>query len=184
MEEKNVPAVAESGRYSPTQTAAIRNAQIAAVIDSQQKMLKRRTKGVNLFELAEVEAAANEYMDACREVSICPSFLGLVAHMGLGRSWSYQFIRQHPTHETSLYLCRLREAWAAGKLGLAQKGVLSDASVIFELKNASLGFSDTHQLEVVTAGAQDETLNRPAWAIGLSAEEYTKKLIEALPDDE
>lgn len=183
MEEKNVPAAAESGRYSPTQTAALKNMAISAVIDSQQKMLRRRTKGVNLFELAEVEAAANEYMDDCKSVSICPSFLGLVAHMGLGRSWTYQFIRQYPTHETSLYLCRLREAWAAGKIGLAQKGVLSDASVIFDLKNSSLGFSDAHQLEVVTAGTKDETLNRPAWAVGLSDSEYTKKLIEALPED-
>ena len=183
-EDKALQPVSDNGRYSPAQTAAIKSAQITAVIDSQQKMLRRRTHGIDLYDFKEVQLAANEYMDTCKETAMYPSFMGLVAHMGLGRSWAYQFIRQHPEHETSMYLCRLRETWASGKLGLAQKGILSDASTIFELKNSALGFSDRYELETISAGTQDASLNRPPWAVGLSEEKYYEKLIEGIPDDE
>ena len=181
--DNNLPAVQDNGRYSPTQTAAIKNAQISGLITTQKEMLKRRTHGVNLYDFEQVRLTAEEYMGECADTSTYPSFLGLAAYLGLGRSWLYQFIRQNGEHETAKYLDRLRHTWASGKIALAEKGVLSDAAVLFQLKNAKLGFADRTEIEMVSATG-DEEMKRPPWAWGLSDEEYCKRLLEDIPMDD
>lgn len=186
MADNTIPTTAEQkpAKYSPAQTAEIKNKQITAVIESQRAMLKRRTRGIDLFDFSQAQQTADEYMEMCSATDTYPNFEGLCAAFGLSRPWVYQFIRTHPEHETAKYLDRLRNAWISGKFALSEKGALDSASVIFQAKNSMMGFTDRHELEVVAALPEDERARRPEWAQTLSNEEYKKVLFESIPIDE
>ena len=100
--------------------------------------------------------------------------------MGLGRSWLYQFIRQHGDTESAKFIDRLRTMWIAGKVALAEKGALDAGMVVFQMKNSNLGYSDAQKMELIVAQNPDPNANRPQWAYGLSEEEYTKKIVEEM----
>ena len=191
--DDNLPAVqgadltASKQRYSPAQTAAIKNQMISDVVEAQRVMLGRHTTGIDLNDFESVKLVTDEYMKHCADLKITPSIEGLCGAMGLGRSWLYQFIRQHGDTESAKFIDRLRTMWIAGKVALAEKGALDAGMVVFQMKNSNLGYSDAQKMELIVAQNPDPNANRPPWAYGLSEEEYTKKIVEEMSmlyDDE
>lgn len=188
--DDNLPAVQDTDltagkqRYSPMQTAAIKNQMISDVVEAQRVMLGRHTTGIDLNDFESVRLIADEYMKHCADLKITPSIEGFCGAMGLGRSWVYEFIRQHGDTASAKYIDRLRTMWIAGKVALAEKGALDAGMVVFQMKNSNLGYSDAQKMELIVAQNPDPMANRPRWAYGLSDDEYYKRLIEDLPDDD
>ena len=88
--DDNLPAVqnddliASKQRYSPAQTAAIKNQMISDVVEAQRIMLGRHTTGIDLNDFESVKLVTDEYMKHCADLKITPSIEGLCGAMGLG----------------------------------------------------------------------------------------------------
>ena len=184
--DDHLPAVQDDAlptgrqRYSPAQTAAIKNQMISDVVEAQRVMLGRHTTGIDLNDFESVKLVTDEYMKHCADLKITPSIEGLCGCMGLSRPWVYQYLQQHGDTETAKFIDRLRTMWIAGKVALAEKGALDAGMVVFQMKNSSLGYSDAQKMEIIVAQNPDPNANRPQWAYGLSEEEYMKKIVEEM----
>lgn len=189
-EDVNMPVAsaetlsAEKQRYSPAQTAAIKNQMISDVVEAQRIMIGKHTDGVDLSDFNSVRLVTDDYMKQCNELKIAPSIEGLCGCLGLSRPWLYEYLRQHGDTPTAKFIDRLRTMWVAGKIALAEKGALDAGMVVFQMKNSSLGYSDAQKMEVVVAQNPDPDANRPRWAWGMDEETYMKKIIEELPDED
>lgn len=189
-EDVNMPVAsaetlsAEKQRYSPAQTAAIKNQMISDVVEAQRVMIGKHTDGVDLSDFNSVRLVADDYMKQCKELKIAPSIEGLCGCMGLSRPWLYEYLRQHGDSPTAKFIDRLRTMWVAGKIALAEKGALDAGMVVFQMKNSSLGYSDAQRMEVVVAQNPDPDANRPAWAYGMDEKKYREKLLESIMIDD
>ena len=111
----------------------------------------------------------------CADVGILPNLEGLAARLGLSRSFVYRYIREHGEKDpTALFLNQTRLSWASARMALAERGVLDTPMSIFILRNSGLNLSNRDDPEVDVEEKED---NRPAWAYGMSDEEYCKKLL-------
>lgn len=171
-------------RYSPAQTAAIKNQMIYDLVESQRIMIGKHTDGVDLSDFDSVRLIADEYMKICADQKRAPSLEGLCGCLGISRPWLYEYLKQHGDTASAKYIDRLRTMWVAGKIALAEKGALDAGMVIFQLKNSGLGYSDAQKMELIVAQTEQPWERRPAWAYGMDEETYVQKMLEGIPDDE
>lgn len=153
---------------------------LSNAIAHQMELLQtaRRRGRVDLSNVHEVEAAAAQYMEACKLSNTYPTLLGFSASMGLSRIAVYRYLDRHPHSETAQFIDALRSSWAAilAQMGLTRQA--SEAVSIFLLKNSSQGLSDKAELDVTARRDDDEPK--------MSAEQIAAKwaeLAEMLPED-
>ena len=154
-------------RYSPELTAQIRKAAVADVLLAQTDLLRKSETKTDLNNLDAVKRVADQYIETCASVGICPAVEGLFAQLGVSRTYGYRFLREHQKSETAEYLNRLRLMWTSTRMALGESRVLDPALTIFILKNSDLGFADKHEIEVAQQvtplDTLDEQTSRARW---------------------
>ena len=147
-------------------------------IDHQMELLDRvRARGkIDLDNINEVTAAAEEYMKACRMANCYPTLMGLCAAMGYSRMGVYNYLTRKPESETAQFIDALRSSWAAilAQMGLTRQA--SEAVSIFLLKNSGQGLSDKAEMDITAR--RDDYLGPE-----LTAEQIAAKWADILPDD-
>ena len=172
------PGKDQPQRYSPQQTAAIRKAAVQDVLNAQTDLLIKADTRTNLNNLEDVQRVTREYVTMCGDVGIVPNLEGLAARLGLSRSYTYRFIREHgEDNPTAAFLNQQRLSWASARMALAERGMLDSPMSIFILRNSGLNFSNRDEPEV---DVNEKYNDRPAWAYGMSDDEYHEKLMEEL----
>lgn len=123
-----------------------------SAIDHQLSLLQRvKERGrIDLDNLDEVSATAEEYMKACKTAGVYPSMLGFAAAAGYSRVWIYHYINTN-NNEVARYLDNLRSAWAAIIQQMALSRQCSEATAIFILKNSGQGLTDKTELDINTS---------------------------------
>ena len=166
---------AESRGYSPEKTAEVRKSAIRQAIRASRHLYVKSKERVNISDIEAVERAALSYVDACDAAGLPPNLEGLCCACGFSRQWLYQFLHDHPEHESAKYIDGLRLGWASLRMSLAESKQLDPASVIFALKNSGMGFSDRQEVEIVqpTDPMHD-----------LDAEAARRRLIDAIPAED
>lgn len=139
------------GSYNEV-SAELKAEALDTAIDHQLSLLQRvKERGrIDLDNIDEVSATAEEYMTACKTAGVYPSMLGFAAACGYSRQWIYSYIRTH-SNETARYLDNLRSAWAAIIQQMALSRQCSEAVGIFILKNSGQGLTDKTELDVTAS---------------------------------
>lgn len=160
-------------KYSPAQTAQIKESQIRDIVRSYNVLPSKRIdiKDVNL-----VKACAYNYIEKCADSGIIPSFEGLCYVMGCSRKWAYEFCRLHPEHETSKYLDEYRTQLGAIRVAAAERGAIDPTFTIFILKNSGLDYSDKHEITFEQSNIL-ESMNE-------DSEKAKQRILESLPEIE
>lgn len=169
-------------RYSPRETDSIRKAAVQDVLLAQTDLLIKAEHRTDLGDIDAVRTVTGEYMRICADTGICPNLEGLAARLGISRARVYRFIKDHPDSETARFLDQARLMWASARMSLCERGFLDPAMSIFILKNSELNFADRHELTV--DADPDRNNGRPAWAQGMSDEQYIGELMQGIPEEE
>lgn len=129
----------------------IRTEALTTSIKNTRAILKKAYKRgrVNLFDVDEVEAQAQEYLQACEAAAVFPTFLSFSASLGVSRARLYKFMDENPNSPSTQYLDQLRSAFAAIIAQASLTKQSDPATSIFLLKNSAQGMSDKLQLEAV-----------------------------------
>ena len=129
----------------------IRTEALTTSIKNTRAILKKAYKRgrVNLFDVDEVEAQAQEYLQACEAAAVFPTFLSFSAALGVSRARLYKFMDENPNSPSTQYLDQLRSAFAAIIAQASLTKQSDPATSIFLLKNSAQGMSDKLQLEAV-----------------------------------
>ena len=167
----------QSERYTPEKTAEIRKTAIRQALTAQKDLFIKAKDRIDISDINALTARATEYINACTSAGIVPNLEGLACCCGFSRAWLYQYLKDHPTDESAIFLDRLRLGWASLRMSLSETKVLDPASTIFVLKNSGLNFTDKQEYEVVQAPECNDPF-RPRWAWNLTEEEYHKKVME------
>ena len=173
--------VEPSERYSPEKTSLIRKQAIQDAINSQKNLFLKSKDRIDISDINALTARATEYINACTSAGIVPNLEGLACCCGFSRAWLYQYLKDHPTDESAIFLDRLRLGWASLRMSLSETKVLDPASTIFVLKNSGLNFTDKQEYEVAQAPECNDPF-RPRWAWNLSESEYHKKVMEDIEE--
>ena len=136
---------------------------LSSSIALQAELLTRaRERGrVNLERIEEIEAVVQEYMKACQQAGAYPTFEGLCAAMGCSRQNVYKWIARHNTSESAQYLDTIRTSWISILQQMTLSRHASEAVAIFLMNNAGLGFMNQQQIDITTAGAQNDSPLEP-----------------------
>ena len=140
-----------------------RAALVSADIRRKADALAEQKGRVELSDINQVKARAQEYLSACAESGTFPSILGLSAlGFGCSRQWVNDYLRANPNSESAQYIEKLKDAFA-DILVNASLGRSADSTMgIFVLKNCA-GFRDRYELEpVTTAQPLGDTADRAA----------------------
>ena len=123
---------------------------VSADIRRKADALAEQKGRVELSDINQVKARAQEYLSACAESGTFPSILGLSAlGFGCSRQWVNDYLRANPNSESAQYIEKLKDAFA-DILVNASLGRSADSTMgIFVLKNCA-GFRDRYELEPVT----------------------------------
>lgn len=144
------------GTYNEV-SAELKAEALDTAINHQLELLQRvKDRGrIDLDNIDEVSATAEQYMTACKTAGVYPSMLGFAAACGYSRVWMYHYINTH-SNETAQYLDNLRSAWAAIIAQMALSRQCSEATAIFILKNSGQGLTDRTELDVTAAPYKTE----------------------------
>lgn len=157
---------------------ALKVEALGAAIDQKMQLLKAtRERGrVDLKDLDEVSATAEEYMQSCKLAGVFPTMLGFAAACGYSRKHLYYYLEHNEHSATGQYINALRSSWAAilAEMGLARQA--SESVSIFLLKNSGQGMSDRAELEITTGN------NDPIGA-EKTAEELEAEYIDSVVSD-
>lgn len=136
---------------------------MSADIRRKADALAEQKGRVELSDINQVKARAQEYLSACAESGTFPSILGLSAlGFGCSRQWVNDYLRANPNSESAQYIEKLKDAFA-DILVNASLGRSADSTMgIFVLKNCA-GFRDRYELEpVTTAQPLGDSVDRAA----------------------
>lgn len=150
MQDNNEISTEKRKSYSPAETAAVRSATIAEIVSVQAGLMERAPKKTDLNDLEAVRRVSDTCMRKCADAGLLPNFELLAAALGYSRRGLYFYIEQHKDSETVEYIDRLRTAWAAARQMAADRGACGETMSIFVLLNSSLGFTNQHQIEVIS----------------------------------
>lgn len=182
MDEENAIQEAKPRKGQYTELALAAKAEGISRIVKNRRALARTDK-VDLNNLEDVKRICAEYETNCEVNGLLPNFSGLCSCLGISRAWAYLYISQNGDSETARFFDLVRTRWASMREDAMSAGCADTAASIFLLKNSNLGYSDKNEIKV-EATAPDPRANRPAWAYGLSDEEWTQKIIESIPDED
>lgn len=160
--------------YSPRQTADIRRMGAGELVGIFRDM-PRHPARLNLTNPEETQRAVDEYLDFCAVHEVFPSVEGLCTHAHISREWFYRFLRENARTKTGELLEDFRNLCIAVKISGNERGCISDASLIFQLKNIGSGFADKIELMPPSPEGPWDNLN---------AEEARRRMMESIPDEE
>lgn len=162
-------------KYSPAITAEVRKNGTLETVKLVRKLGKRHPEMVHFHDPDAVRRAIDEYFDICEETQTMPTIEGFSVLCHVTKRWFNTFIERHGETESGLLLSAFATQCNAAKIDLNSRNCLSDAAMIFQLKNASDGYSDRIELAPVTN-------NNPMQ--DLDPEAARRRLLEAIPDDD
>lgn len=103
-------------------------------------------EAISLFDTQEVKRRSILYLRACADTSSIPSFNALARSFGYSREGVNKFRREHPTHETSVWLEMVHDAIADTLADCALHNLSNSVVSIFSLK-ARDGWKDAYTFE-------------------------------------
>ena len=130
------------------ETAAVRASALSEIVAAQAGLIKNASR-IDLHNAQAVKEAAEAYMKGCAEYAILPTLEGFSASCGISRRWLYEFLEKYPESESAQIIDTLRTAWAATRIAAMDRGISDVTAGIFVLLNSKLGFSNSHQFEIV-----------------------------------
>lgn len=115
-----------------------------------------RRERVDFNDTEDTRQRLSEYAEACSICGYLPGMSGACAYaFKCSRSWVSKFMRDNPTHPTTLLLGTVREAFADALLQSGLLGAANPAMSIFALKNAGAGYVDKPEAEGVEVEDDD-----------------------------
>jgi len=136
---------------------------------------RRHPDKIDLNDPETLDRTIEEYLSECETLGQLPSIEGFSVFARLSRRWVYEFLERHRDTRSGDMLEWLQTLCAAAKIAANEAGSLSDASMIFCLKNAGLGFAD--KIEITPAAPANPLHD-------LDAEQARKRLLDAIPDED
>lgn len=138
---------------------------LSSSIALQAELLARaRERGrIDLSNVRELEAAADEYMRACQRAGAYPTFTAFCASLGHSRQGVYAWISRNSSTDSARFLDTIRSSWASVLMQMALSRNASEAVAIFLLNNSNLGFTNQTQLDVY-ARQENSPLQNPSEA--------------------
>ena len=170
-----LPQVAPAKYAGPTETARVRKAGTRELMQVYAELGEQREYRVSLADPEQVREAVRDYLRFCAEREIFPSIEGFCTMCHCSRTWFYDYLTANPQSKSGQILEDFRNTSIAVKIAGNERGLVSDASMIFQLKNVGAGFAD--KVEVIPAPPASPLDN-------LDATEARKRLTEAIPDDD
>ena len=117
-----------------------------------------RRERVDFNDTEDTRQRLSEYAEACSICGYLPGMSGACAYaFKCSRSWVSKFMRDNPTHPTTLLLGTVREAFADALLQSGLLGAANPAMSIFALKNAGVGYADKPEAEGEATEDDSET---------------------------
>lgn len=162
-------------RYAgPESTLATRKAGTGELVKTFQALTEIRQERVSLNDPEQLRDAIRDYLQFCTENEVFPSVEGLCCQCRFSRAWLYKFLSEHPDSASGQILENFRNLCIAVKVSGNERMLISDASLIFQLKNVNAGFADRVELIPPASSPLDN----------LDSEAARRRLVEAIPDDD
>lgn len=131
-------------------TSEIKAATISADVSFKRQNLMNAAKRprADLNDPEDVQQRTNEYLLACEQAAVVPTFIGLCAAMGYSRQGVYHYLNRSPETPSAKFLELAREVLADALISSGLTRTTDAAVTIFALKNLN-GFADRLQIEPV-----------------------------------
>jgi hypothetical protein len=123
------------------------SADIAGKITLLQNSVSRPR--ADLTDLEAVQQITYQYMNACKDMGVFPTVLGLSASLGISRQGLNKHLREHPESDTAKFIEVVKDVFADIMTNSALFRNADSATTIFVLKNCA-GFSDRLEIQPVT----------------------------------
>ena len=175
IENDKAAAIQKPASYSPRMTDAIRRENRHQIVTTYRALIRKNRKKINLSDSAEVDRNLDEYLDTCETDNYLPSVAGFCAYAQISRDWFYAYLQDHEGTPSADRLRWFQSLCAAVRISANEAGALSDASLIFLLKNSGQGFMDRVE---ITPSAPANPLH------DLDAETARRRLIESIPEED
>lgn len=115
----------------------------------QNLMTAAKRPRADLNDPEDVQQRTNEFLLACEQAAVVPTFLGLCASLGYTRQGLYHFLNRSPENPSAKFLELAREVLADALISSGLTRTTDSAVSIFALKNLH-GFADKLEIEPVT----------------------------------
>lgn len=146
----------ERKRGKPGLYCEINNEQkidaIRADVSFKRESLMAQRQKVNLDSVADVRKRTDDFLRACEDAAVVPTFLGLCVSFGYSREGLYRYLRVHSNSETAQFIELVRETLADALIASSLTRTTDAATSIFALKNLH-GFSDRIEVAPVVEKA-------------------------------
>lgn len=132
-------------------SSEIKAAAIAADVALKRNTLMKSAKRprVDLGDLEAVEARTDEFLAACENAAVVPTFLGLCTALGFTRQGLYAFLKRSPESPVAKFIELTRETLADALITSSLSRTTDAVTTIFVLKNMH-NFVDRLEIEPVT----------------------------------
>ena len=145
----------QAGRLHTGDSSAV----VSTLIKNAAKELSSMGR-ISLNDTATIRQKTFEYLDACKETGVVPAKTGLARAFGVSRQAIDDFMKRNPTHETSLFLDVVLDAFVEVLTNSALYGGTNIIMSIF-LSKAIYKLRDNTTLEIVNTSASDNDYSTP-----------------------